>query len=192
MYFEVTAFIYICWRQALSCYKADFFSKVVPLPGWIKSNSRKIDCLHSYFFFSGLRFVSHGSRLRRSRAVTLQRKTRDCLQCTGKKLAELWQGRQGRTRPKLCGLCTYQCKSRGGGGGECGQGAGIWCLRLSPCRAFDRAKRPRGPDIWLWPTEAWYQFRSGYQVCPSQLSESHAVGERSEVFICFNRHNPIL
>ena len=117
MYFEVTAFIYIWWRQALSCYKADFFSKVVPLPGWIKSNSRKIDCLHSYFFFSGLRFVSHGSRLRRSRAVTLQRKTRDCLQCTGKKLAELWQDRQGRTRPKLCGLCTYQCKSRGGGGG---------------------------------------------------------------------------
>ena len=118
MYFEVTAFIYLCWRQALSCYKADFFSKVVPLPGWIKSNSRKIDCLHSYFFFSGLRFVSHGSQLRRSRAVTLQRKTRDCSQCTGKKLAELWQDRQGRTRPKLCGLCTYQCKSRGGGGGR--------------------------------------------------------------------------
>ena len=57
--------------------------------------------------------------------------------------------------------------SVGGGGGECGQGAGIWCLRLSPCRAFDRAKRPRGRDIWLWPTEAWYQFRSGYQVRPS-------------------------
>ena len=37
-------------------------------------------------------------------------------------------------------LCTYQCKSRGG---EWGQGAGIWRLRLSPCRAFDRAKRPR-------------------------------------------------
>ena len=133
MYFEVTAFIYICWRQALSCYKADFFSKVVPLPGWIKSNSRKIDCLHSYFFFSGLRFVSHGSRLRRSRAVTLQRKTRDCLQCTGKKLAELWQDRQGRTRPKLCGLCTYQCKSRGGGGG--GGSAG----------------KRRGFDAWDYP-----------------------------------------
>ena len=65
--------------------------------------------------------------------------------------------------------------------GECGQGAGIWCLRLSPCRAFDRVKRPRGRDIWLWPTEAWYQFRSGYQVRPSRLSESHAVGERYEV-----------
>ena len=51
-----------------------------------------------------------------------------------------------------------------------------------PCRAFDRAKRPRGRDIWLWPTEAWYQFRSGYQVCPSRLSESHTVGERCEVF----------
>ena len=39
-------------------------------------------------------------------------------------------------------------------------------------------------------TEAWYQFRSGYQVCPSRLSESHAVGEGCEVFICFNCHNP--
>ena len=65
--------------------------------------------------------------------------------------------------------------------GECGQGAGIWCLRLSPCRAFDRAKRPRGRDIWLLPTEASYQFRTGYQVRPSRLSESHAVGERCEV-----------
>ena len=25
-----------------------------------------------------------------------------------------------------------------------------------------------------------------------EASESHAVGERYEVFICFNRHNPIL
>ena len=79
-----------------------------------------------------------------------------------------------------------------GAGGECGQGEGIWCLRLSPCRAFDRAKRPQGRDIWLWPTEAWYQFRSSYQVRPSRLPESHVVGERYEVFICFNRHNPIL
>ena len=48
------------------------------------------------------------------------------------------------TKEKPFLLCTYQCKSRkgGGGGGECGQGAGIWCLRLSPCRAFDRVKRP--------------------------------------------------
>ena len=50
--------------------------------------------------------------------------------------------------------------------GECGQGAGIWCLRLSPCRAFDRAKRSRDRDIWLWPTEAWYQFRSGSKSVP--------------------------
>ena len=64
---------------------------------------------------------------------------------------------------------------------EARQGAGIWCLRLSPCLAFDRAKRPRGRDIWLWPTEAWYQFRSGYQVRPSRLSESHAIGESYEV-----------
>ena len=77
-------------------------------------------------------------------------------------------------------------------GRECGQRTGIWCLRLSPRRAFDRAKRSRGRNIWLWPTEAWYQFRSGYQVRPSRLSESHAVGERCEVFICFHRHNPIL
>ena len=88
-------------------------------------------------------------------------------------------------------LCTYQCKSRGGGG-ECRQGVGIWCLRLAPCRAFDRAKGPRGRDIWFWPTEAWYQFRSSYQIRPSRLSESHAVGERCEVFICFNRQNLIL
>ena len=39
---------------------------------------------------------------------------------------------------------------------------------------------------------AWYQFRSGYQDRPSRLSESHAVGERYEVFVCFNHHNPIL
>ena len=53
-----------------------------------------------------------------------------------------------------------------GGGGECGQGAGIWCLRLSPCRAFDRVKRSRGRDIWLWPAEAWYQFRNGSKSVP--------------------------
>ena len=76
--------------------------------------------------------------------------------------------------------------------GECGQGAGIWCLRLSPCRAFDRAKQPQGRDIWLWPIEDWYQFRRGNQDPPSRLSESHTVGESYEVFICFNRHNPIL
>ena len=29
-----------------------------------------------------------------------------------------------------------------GGGGEGGQEAGILCLRLSPCWAFDRGKRP--------------------------------------------------
>ena len=31
------------------------------------------------------------------------------------------------------------------GGGSAGKGRG--CLRLSPCWAFDRAKRPRGRDI---------------------------------------------
>ena len=50
-----------------------------------------------------------------------------------------------------------------------------------PLSGFWSAKRPRGRDIWLWLTEAWYQFRSGYQVRPSRLSESHAVGERYEV-----------
>ena len=34
--------------------------------------------------------------------------------------------------------------------GECGQGVEIWY----PRRAFDRAKRPQGREIWLWPTEA--------------------------------------
>ena len=36
-----------------------------------------------------------------------------------------------------------------GGGGECGQGAGIWCLRLSPCRAFDCVKWRWGRDVWF-------------------------------------------
>ena len=79
-----------------------------------------------------------------------------------------------------------------GGGGSADKGRGFDAWDYSPCRAFDRVKRPRGRDIWLWPTEAWYQFRSGYQVRPSKLPESHAVGERYEVFIWFNRHNPIL
>ena len=35
----------------------------------------------------------------------------------------------------------------GGGGGSAGKGWGIWCLKLSPCRAFDHAKRPWGRDI---------------------------------------------
>ena len=52
-------------------------------------------------------------------------------------------------------LCTYQCKSRGSTGK--GKGFDAWDYPL--CRAFDRVKRPRGRDIWLWPTEAWYQFR---------------------------------
>ena len=30
------------------------------------------------------------------------------------------------------------------------------------------------------------------EAVPSRLPESHVVGERYEVFICFNRHNPIL
>ena len=78
------------------------------------------------------------------------------------------------------------------GGGSAGKGWGFDAWDYPRCRAFDHAKRPRGRDIWLWPTEAWYQFRSSYQVRPSRLPESHAVGERYEVFLCFNRHNPIL
>ena len=91
-------------------------------------------------------------------------------------------------------LCTYQCKSRGGGGGRgsAGKGREFDAWDYPHCRAFDRVKRPWGRDIWLWPTEAWYQFRSSYQVRPSRLPESHVVGERYEVFICFNCHNLIL
>ena len=47
---------------------------------------------------------------------------------------------------------------------------------------FDRQK-PGIPGI---------NSESGYQVRSSRLSESHAVGERYEVFICFNRHNLIV
>ena len=50
---------------------------------------------------------------------------------------------------------------------------------------FDLGQQKPGID-------SWYQFRSGYQVRSSRLSESHAVGERYEVFICFNCHNLIL
>ena len=41
----------------------------------------------------------------------------------------------------------YQCKSRGGEGGCAGQGRGFDARDYPPCRAFDRAKRPRGRDI---------------------------------------------
>ena len=46
-------------------------------------------------------------------------------------------------------LCTYQCKSRGvgGGGGSAGKGRGFDAWDYPRYRAFDRAKRPRGRDI---------------------------------------------
>ena len=64
--------------------------------------------------------------------------------------------------------------------------SGFWSCEATPGSGLTLGL---GRDIWLWPKEAWYQFR---RVRPSRLSESHAVGERCEVFICFNRHNPIL
>ena len=45
-----------------------------------------------------------------------------------------------------------------GGGGSVGKGWGFDAWDYPRCRAFDRAKRPRGRDIWLGPTEAWYWF----------------------------------
>ena len=44
-------------------------------------------------------------------------------------------------------LCTYQCKSRGGGGGSAGKGRGFDAWDYPRCRAFDRVKQPRGRDI---------------------------------------------
>ena len=44
-------------------------------------------------------------------------------------------------------LCTYQCKSRGGGGGSAGKGWELDARDYPSCRAFDRAKRPQGRDI---------------------------------------------
>ena len=75
-------------------------------------------------------------------------------------------------------LCTYQCKSREGGVRARG---GHLMPETIPLSGFWSCEATPGRDIWLWPTEAWYQFRSGNQVRPSRLSESHAVGERSEV-----------
>ena len=67
--------------------------------------------------------------------------------------------------------------------------AGIWCLRLSPHVGLLIVRSDPVVETFncLWPTKAWYQFRSGYQVGPSRLSESHADGERYKVFICINR-----
>ena len=47
---------------------------------------------------------------------------------------------------------------RGGGGVRARGGFDGW--DYPPCRAFHRAKRPQGRDIWLWPTEAWYLIQS--------------------------------
>ena len=66
----------------------------------------------------------------------------------------------------------------GGGGAEIIPPVGLFTMRSDPGVGtfdFDRPKPGINP------------------VCPSRLSESHAsVGERYGVFICFNRHNPIL
>ena len=48
---------------------------------------------------------------------------------------------------------------RGVGGGVRARG-GFDGWDYPPCRAFHRAKRPQGRDIWLWPTEAWYLIQS--------------------------------
>ena len=44
-------------------------------------------------------------------------------------------------------LCTYQCKSHWGGGGNASKGRGFDAWDYPGCRAFDRAKQPRGRDI---------------------------------------------
>ena len=45
------------------------------------------------------------------------------------------------------------------GRGNAGKG-GFDAWDYLPCRAFHHAKRPRGRDIWLWPTEGWYLIQS--------------------------------
>ena len=60
-------------------------------------------------------------------------------------------------------LCTYQWKSRGEGGGMRARG-GFDAWDYPPDGLFivqsDPAVKPRGRDIWLWPTEAWYLIQS--------------------------------
>ena len=94
-------------------------------------------------------------------------------------------------------LCTYQWKSRGEGGGMRARG-GFDAWDYPPDGLFivqsDPAVKPRGRDIWLWFDRPKPGIWSSLSLeSPSRISESHAsVGERYEVFICFNRHNPIL
>ena len=65
------------------------------------------------------------------------------------KTSENLKGKENVEIRKLRVLCTYQCKSRGGGGGggSAGKGRGFDAWDYPRCRAFDRAKRPRGRDI---------------------------------------------
>ena len=64
-----------------------------------------------------------------------------------------------RTLMQLNNLSVYYAPINvnpvGGGGGEsAGKGRGFDAWDYPSCWAFDRAKQPRGREIWLWPTEA--------------------------------------
>ena len=79
-------------------------------------------------------------------------------------------------------LCTYQWKSRGGGGrAKCGQGGDLMPETI-PLTGFSSCKAtPRSGHLTLTGRNLVSD-----PVSPSRLSESHAsVGERYEVFICF-------
>ena len=73
----------------------------------------------------------------------------------------------------------------GGGGASAGKGRGFDAWHYPPVGLLIVRSDPRGRDIWLWPIEAWYQFRSGNQVHPSRLSESHAIREIKGVKFSF-------
>ena len=91
-------------------------------------------------------------------------------------------------------LCTYQCNSCGGGGVRARGGdlmpetipmSGFWSCKVTPGSGH------------LTLTDRSLVFLVSIQKpLPSPfleaLSERHAVRERDEVFICFNRHNLIL
>ena len=77
-------------------------------------------------------------------------------------------------------------------GDECGQGAGIWCLRLFPLLGFWSCEATPGSGHLTLTDRSLVSIQKRLPIRPSRLPESYAVGERCKGFICFNRLNPIL
>ena len=95
------------------------------------------------------------------------------------------------TKEKLFLLCTYQCKSRGGGGGVRARGGDLMPETI-PLSGFWSCEAIPGSGHLTLTSRSLVSIQKRFQIRPSRLSESHAVWERCEVFICFNRHNPVI